>query len=284
LARFLYEDQNILDTIVPDYFRAAFGAKQLPPLLYFAEGPYGQGAIKWWGIDEIWGKRLLAAGDAWKSAPPYPDVMSRVHREAFRHLAMRECCYVIVLAANIHARKYLDQVGFRPAPFGFMGVSRKTDPSSGLLAADPGDPALAEMLGALDPSRTYAEHICRLERAGFRVGAAEEEYIVRDQDGTAFFDPYCIVGVYSEEGRHLWRPPDGEWIRAQLNARLGDELVQFGSLDTAEKPPPLRPTTPVLSFAPDGNVHVFLGREELRSYFDYHRLPWTFTDQSPEGA
>jgi len=190
---------------------------------------------------------------------------------------------VFVRAANTDGAKYLDRTGFRPAPVGFMGVARKTDPNSGLIAADPSDPALAAVLGAQDPPRTYAEHVHDLERAGFRVGAAEEGYVIRDQDGTAFFDPYYLIGVYSEEGKNLWRPPIGERIRSQLNSRLGDELVRFGPLDTWEQAG--APKVPVICFAPDSNVHAFLDGEKLRSYFDYHQLPWAFSDQAQtEGA
>jgi hypothetical protein len=48
----------------------------------------------------------------------------------------------------------------------------------------------------------------------------------------AFYPGYCLHGVYSaSNGSNAWTPAEGERIRAGLNRRLGEELVQCGPFD-----------------------------------------------------
>jgi len=233
-------------------------------------------------VDELFGPMVDETRSQWENAEAYPDLMRRRDRHAFRQTARRTGCVFVVRASNPFAGQHIGLPGFRPAPLCLLGVSRRTPPNAGLMAADPNDPRLATVLESLQPPQTYADFKAELDARGFTVSDEEEGHIVRDDTGDAFYPGYYLLGVYDEEtGRNAWTGDEGEKIRAELNQRMGEELVRCGPHEAwdqrlaLDETSPLRgPLIPALLFLPDGNVEVKFDPDSLESYYRYLGIRW----------
>jgi hypothetical protein len=214
--------------------------------------------------------------------------MRRRDRASFRDVAGLLGIIIIVRAGNPFAGRYIGQQGFRPWLVFLPGVAHLIGPHAGLIAADPGDPLFAGFLASLNPPRTPEEYHQLLKELGLTVGSSEQGWVVRDEFGAAFYPTYCLHGVYDIRTRlSAWTAQDGELIRAELNRRLGADLVQFGPYDTSDYRPRGRdraPQPPVLFFLPDGNVEVRFDAESMESYYRFLKLPWASLYPSNEPA
>src|SRR3990172_2226253 len=130
------EENNVEDAIAADCFQLAFCLQSRIHFSRLRKGPYGTGRFDYEKIDRRFEPMIQEARDRWESAPPYPDLMGRSHREAFRWLALKRACYVIIRAPNPYSKAYVGKPGFRAAPAFLVAVARLTPPNPGPMAAD----------------------------------------------------------------------------------------------------------------------------------------------------
>ncbi len=221
--------------------------------------------------------------EMWEGAPSYPDLMRRRDRHAFRYLAVNEVATVVVAAANPFSGRYIGQSGIRVSPLHLYDIARLGPPNAGLVAADPVDRRLVVLLENTIPGVSYEDYVSELLRCGYTVGGSEEGYVVRDAGGKLLIPGYSVQGVYCEEnGANLWHAKEGERIRADLNRRMGFELVRYGTHDTWEArlglpkhSPAYGPQVPVLIFSPQGNVDVLFNIDDVASRYRYLGIPWS---------
>ena len=93
---------------------------------------------------------------------------------------------------------------------------------------------------------------------------------------------YQIHGAYKPgSGVNAWTSSEGEKMRAELNTRMGAELVRSGPLDMsaqrlalADDDPKKGPRPPVLFFLPDGAVHVRTDAKGMELYYRFLKINW----------
>jgi len=241
---------------VNKYFREAFGlginVSMMPKELF----------------DQHVGVQIDARREQWMNLPPYPDLMRRRDREAFKAVARATGAVLVVCAADREVGQYIGKPGFRCAPEPMPGATRSSEPNIGLLAADP-----ASLESAV---------LEKLQKNGFRIGGRDEGYLIRDAAGAALFRGYQMHGAYRvEDGVNAWTGNEGEKIRAQLNRKMGAELVRSGPHDQSadrlalEKSNPLRgPKPPVLFFLPDGSVDVRKDARGIELFYRFLKIDW----------
>jgi hypothetical protein len=274
LAR-LWPAKDRLDLM--GHLRIAFCAESLPNFALFPHDE--QGRLRPEPVDDYFGTIIDEARQRWDNAPPYPDLYRLRDRHAFRAVAAAYQARILVAATDRRAAQYVGQAGYRPCPPALWGVPRTTPPHAGLLAADPGDARLRQLLAYRHPALSYQDYRRELAANGFHILGEESGYLVRDQANQAFYPGYYLQGMYGEEkSQNLWRGPEAEQIRFELNQRMGEDLVQYGPHDLWElllqSGPAGRPLVPVIIFEPDGNVNVRQNVASLRAYYGYRYLPW----------
>lgn len=260
------------------HFAEAFGLSRRPNLEFVARTESGELDRDY--LDNAIGQKVDENRKVWVAAPPYPGLHRRRDREAFKSLAKRTGNILIVCAAHPSAGQHVGRPGYEPAPLGLLGVPRTTDPGRGLLAADPEAPELQGLLSA-DRSASYDDYVKSLVKRGYSIGSPADGFVIRDFHGTAFYPGYRLHGAYDlETGANAWTSPQGERMRAELNRRMGVELVQHGPLDIAEWvhseviDPARRPQPPALFFLPDGDVCVCHDAETMERYYRYYGIDW----------
>src|SRR4029453_13687074 len=100
---------------------------------------------------------------------------------------------------------------------------------------------------------------------------------------------YRIHGAYRREGgSNAWTSGQGEQIRAELNRRLGADLVQggphdiwAGRLELPEGHPLRGPQPPTLFFLPDGDVQVRSDAKSMELYYRFFGIDWDGLYSSP---
>jgi hypothetical protein len=206
----------------------------------------------------------IAEAEAKITAPaPFPEVMRRRDRYTFRSFAQRTGNILLVRGANPASGPYIGKPGFRVRPAGMPGYSRESEPNAGLLA--------------LDPSRE--DRRAELLAWGISAGTEEEGFILRNKFGEAFYDGYCLHGVYNgANGRNTWTGRDGERWRAELNQESGEELIQFGPVDTWVGRTGPRP--PVIAYHPSGRISNLLDITQMKGYYKQAGINWS--DLYPE--
>jgi hypothetical protein len=177
-------DVDMMD--VNKYFRETFGlgvnVSMMPPEM----------------LDEHIGAQIDAKREQWQNAPPYPDLMRRRDREAFKAVARANGIVLIVCAADRAAGQYQ------------------------------------------------------------------------------------IHGAYKQpSGVNAWTGNEGEKFRADLNRKMGSELVRSGPLDQwaqrlelAEDDPQRGPKPPVLFFLPDGSVDVRMNAKSMELFYRFLKIDW----------
>jgi hypothetical protein len=127
----------------------------------------------------------------------------------------------------------------------------------------------------------------RRDRDAFRQVAKRTGNVIVvcavDQTKTPGIDSgYQIHGVYKNgSGVNAWTPADGEKMRAELNNRMGRELIRNGPLDIsadrlglADDDPRKAPRPPVLFFLPDGGVQVRSDSKGMELYYRFLKIDW----------
>lgn len=226
---------------------------------------------------------IVEARKVWEGAPPYPDLMRRRDRNAFRELAVSEAATVVVAGANPFSGRHIGQPGTRVSPLHLFGVARLAPPNAGLVAADPDDGRLAALLESAYPGGRYEDFVSELARCGFTVTGPDEGYVLRDAGWNLLHPGYSVQGVYREEGgADLWRGAEGERMRAALNRQMGLELVRHGPHDAwdvrvrlPDDCPARGPQVPVLVFSPQGNVNVLFNVDEVAARYRFLGIAWS---------
>ncbi len=280
IVRFLAE-LKLDKTEMSLHLNEAFLLEHGGPNLYFLP-PGTCGGFDPQAIDDAFEVAVQEARSNWASAGPYPDLMRRRDRHVFRNMARQTGNIFIVRAANRLAGRYIGRSGFRPAPVGLTAVSRLTPPNEGLLAAEPADARSTGALQAQAPPLSNGQFTDAGLPAGFSIGSANEGYIIRDEAGNALHPCYLLHGVYDlETARNAWTAREGERLRAELNRRMGAELVVTGPydiwaerLDLPKEDPRRAPRPPALCFLPDGNMSVCADADALEQFYRYYGVDW----------
>ena len=258
------------------YFDIAFGVS-LPGHQWFQDRATGT-----WNeakIESFLGQMLDRDGDAWRTAPPYPDLMRLSDREAFRQVAIRHDCIIGVRASNPDSGPLIGATGFRVRPLELLAHARREPPHAGCMALDPDDPEMQAVLARSRPGHTWEAYVGELERFGYSVGSATEGYVVRDSGGNLLHPFYELEGVWSGTTRvSLWKSERGPSIRRALNRGMGAELVPLGPRASWEfsKTTGTGPLLPVLWFHPDGHASASLTVDGVAGVYRYYGFEWPY--------
>lgn len=157
------------------------------------------------------------------------------------------------------------------------------------------DPLILDdyIAGHVDAARERWEHappypdlMRRRDRIAFGQVARRHGIVLivcaADRAGGASHAGYRLHGAYKlETGANAWTGSQGETLRAELNRRLGDDLVQSGPHDTwaerlelPESNPLHGPRPPVLFFLPDGDVQVRTDAKAMELYYRFLGIDW----------
>lgn len=285
LVRYL-KRLNIGTTLMEKYLEEAFCLSRELDLAHIPTDDRGDLAEK------TLGPLINETKAVWSSAPPYPDLMRRRDRQTFRTLARLTGNVFIVKAANPYAGFYIGKEGYRPCPSRLMGAARLTAPNPGLVAADPKNTRLIEILRIETPHKTYEQYVDDLKSAGFTVGNESDGYLIRDAAKTAFYPGYYLHGVYKiSNGLSAWTGHDGDRLRAELNKRMGEDLIQYGPHDGWDlrtelggRGPIAGPQLPVIFFLPNGNADVRFEADSMARFYSLLKVDWDALYPEPETA
>jgi hypothetical protein len=280
---------GLMEPLIIDYLDEAFRfVKGRPSLMLLPRNP--DGSLVADALDRAFEGPIEESREVWSEEGPYPDLMRRRDRHAFRAVARATDTILIVRSADRWAARYIGAPGFRPAPPELAACARATEPNRALMAADPNDPRLPAFIASRFPGASYAEFVRELAAIGFSVTGPEAGYIVKDGGGNAFYPGYYLLGAYSNTGhRNAWTGRDGERIRFQLNRHLGEDLVQWGPWDAAENresgPSDFEePCFPALFFFPTGDVKTRTDLDGVESLYHYLDIDWDRLHKQPAKA
>ena len=170
--------------------------------------------------DRVWQSLVERKRSVWEVN--LPDLMRLRDYFAFMQFARDEQVAVVVCGADPASGQRIGKPGVRCYGGRLPIPTSQTAPNDGLLAADPGDARLTEMLARFDPPLTYADYVQRLAHQGLRVSAAREGFLVKDDLGNRFHDSYHLHSVYGAKDKEIvWVQPRAERLRAALNRSLG---------------------------------------------------------------
>jgi hypothetical protein len=210
-----------------------------------------------------------------------PELMRLRDYLSFMQFAQEQRAVVVVCGAHPAAGKWVGRPGVRCHGGRLAIPTRDTPPNDGLLAADPGDARLAEMLASYHPPLSYADFVQQLAQQGLRVMGPETGYVLADDSGNRLHENYRLHGVYgARSDESIWTEQRGEALRAALNRHLGAELVRFGPHDSwpfrndrAIAGPLWGPQAPAIEFNPDQEIDNILTIRDLAKKFR-HRTNW----------
>ena len=119
-----------------------------------------------------------------------------------------------VCAANPAAGQWVGQPGVRCYDGALPVVSRFSPPNEGLLAADPADPGLLELLNGYE-SHCPMRPTSRCSQAtGCAWASANAGYLLEDALGNRFHEGYRLHGVFdAETDEPAWTSKNGERLR-----------------------------------------------------------------------
>lgn len=267
-------------TDVERYFRAAFMLSGRAVIAMLPKDESGEPEARI--LDEYIGGYVDAAAEQWQAAGPYPDLLRRRDRRAFSQVARRHEIVLVVGAAERTAAAYVGRVGYLPAASQFPGVVRGEGRNAGLFAADPGDARLDSVMHELAPGGGYEGYRAVLGRRGLTISGEAEGFVIKDVRGNAYYPGYDLHGVYRREtGENAWTLKEGPRLRAELNRRLGHDLIQSGPRDNwaerferSETDPQAGPRPPALFFLPDGEVQVRMDARGMEQYYRFLGIDW----------
>jgi hypothetical protein len=132
----------------------------------------------------------------------------------------------------------------------------------------------------------YPDLLRRRDRLAFEQVARRHGIVLivcaADRAAAASQPGYRLHGAYKlESGANAWTGSMGQRLRAELNLRLGQELVQSGPhdtwaerLDLPESDPLRGPQPPVLFFLPNGEVEVRSDAKGMELYCRFLGIDW----------
>jgi hypothetical protein len=232
--------------------------------------------------ERLWRERILLRRPEWETER-LPELMRLRDYYSFLQFAEEQQAVVIVCGCNPASGQWIGRPGVRCYD-GLLPIpSRWTAPNQGLLAADPADQRLQDILNAFDKPLSYAAYVEQLAHAGLQVMNETTGYVVQDAMGNRLHDSYRLHGVYdAKSSEPRWTQKAGEQLRAALNRHLGSELVRWGPHDDwvfrNEKGvagPWYGPHVPAIAFYPDQTLKNILETDALAAIFYLHRERWT---------
>lgn len=231
-----------------EYFEEAFALDHDTALEFnYAIGlGYGTGElptpkmVRW--IDGEMSDEIRAKQEEWdRGDSVYVDVVRPNDREAFIAFCREYGLRVFVRPASHLGAPLVDKPGYAPwvPPEGCR--PREDAPHRGALCVDPSNDPLIRVLAAQKIS----------------VSSEEEGSILTNAAGQMLFETYELLAVVDEESwANAWTPLEGSKFRAELNERLGAELILNDPSDLhegIEADELYVPRLPVLGFMPEGN-------------------------------
>jgi hypothetical protein len=239
---------------------------------------------------EIWSmadRFIDGARDYWATSP-FPELMRLQDYLAFLEFAAANDAHVIVCAADPNAGELIGRAGYRCYEGSEFVISRETPPHLGCLAADPGDSRLLRGLAAYPTPLSYPDYVDRLRSKGIQVTGPEEGHALRAQDGWLLYQGYRLHGVYSRADLgSMWTANSGDHLRAELNRRLGHDLIKAGPHDDWEfrndrevAGPLSGPQPPVIEFQPGTKLLNLRSADEMRTLSPVYDNNWS--DLYPE--
>ena len=213
----------------------------------------------------------------------FPELMRIRDYFSFLEFADANNAHIIVRDASPHAGVLIGKAGYRCYDGGEFLVARDTLPHLGCLAADPGDPRLLSTMTNYLPSLSYEDYVDRLRGKGLLVGGSEEGYVVTDTAGRRLYQGYQLHGVYDRsDWRSMWTASSGECLRAELNRRLGHELIVSGPHDDWEfrnnrevAGPLAGPQAPAIEFQPGMKILNLFSVDEMRTSSPVYQSNWS---------
>jgi hypothetical protein len=191
-----------------------------------------------------------------------PELMRLRDYFSFMQFAKEQRAVVIVCGAHPAAGKWIGRPGVRCYGGRLAIPTRDAPPNDGLLAADPGDARLVEMLNSYGRPLSYSDFVRQLKQLGLQVLGPETGYVIADDLGNRFHESYRLHGVYDAQSKvPMWTQQRGERLRAALNRHLGAELARFGPHDNWQfrndreiAGPFWGPQPPAIEFGPDQEI------------------------------
>jgi hypothetical protein len=252
------------------YMNRAFSETGLKLVLFLGFGKWddhGPESEVWEMADSL----IDQTKDYW-SQNHFPELMRLRDYFSFLEFSAKHSAHIIVCAADYNAGPLIGRSGYRCFDGDDFVVSREQAPHVGCLAADPADARLVSALAAFSPPLSYADYVDRLRRRAITVAGPEEGHVLRAPDGSLLHQGYRLHGVYREgDFKSMWTAAAGEQLRAELNRRLGHELVVHGPHDDWElrndrgiAGPRFGPQAPALEFQPQGSIENFFSVDDLR--------------------
>lgn len=226
---------------------------------------------------------LIAQKRAEWEAHRLPELMRLRDYFAFMQFARDERVVVVVCGADPASGQWIGKPGVRCYGGRLPIPTSQRAPQAGLLAADPEDARLTEMLARFDPALTYADYVQRLARQGLKVASPREGFLVTDDLGNRFHDSYRLHSVYGAKDKEVvWMHPRAERLRAALNRSLGADLVLFGPHEQWEfrndrkvAGPLYGPRAPAIEFGPDQEIENRLTVSDLAQFhYDAEHPRW----------
>ena len=132
-------------------------------------------------------------------------------------LAVSDNLIIILRDSNAAAIRWIGRPGFAPKP---QFLKAKTLKDSDLAHLPPARRAeYAGLVSAKDMTLGEIEHI---RQAGFEIGSAQEQYVIRSANGTRYFSDADLHGIYHADGTPAWTNS----LASKINCGMRGRMVQ----------------------------------------------------------
>jgi len=220
-----------------------------------------------------------------------PTLMRRRDFHSFRLAAKANDLVIIVCGANAASGAYIGRADCRVRLPSLLAPTRQLAPNEGLVALDPSDMQLLNMLDHMKPRRSYEECAAEVQALGFSISNETDGFVIRDANFKTFHGDYKLHGVYTSEGANAYTAKSGEAIRRELNRRLGEELIQTGPHDVWEHRNDRKkagilfgPQPPVIAFLPDGVALTLTDASHMQQTYEWLGIDWESIYLNAESA
>jgi hypothetical protein len=249
-----------------DYLRSAFARTDNIFFYVLPPGPLTEAQ------EEMVAQLIHEYRSVWE-AQRFPELMRLRDYFSFLQFAKAENVTVTVCGANPLSGPFIGRRGHHCFDGNLNVVSRETPPNEGLVAADPQDLRLIRMLNRYAQPLSYADYLKQLATQGYVVRGPEDGFVIEDAAGERFYEGYRLHGVYdADSGEPAWTARRGEWLRAALNRRLGNELIRSGPHDDWEYRNDREIAGPLLG--PQLPVIEFNNQDGIENYVRYEDMAW----------
>lgn len=132
-------------------------------------------------------------------------------------LAVSDNLIIVLRDSNAAAIRWIGRPGFAPKP---QFLKAKTLKDSDLAHLPPARRAeYAGLVSAKDMTLGEIEHI---RQAGFEIGSAQEQYVIRSANGTRYFSDADLHGIYHADGTPAWT----NTLASKINCGMRGRMVQ----------------------------------------------------------